>query len=191
MPISAGSSPRAWAHRRFLRTRGGTGRPPGDRDCGRGARQDPCWDRGPDWRERAWSGLASDGQIPGLRRDGGPMSATDTQPANRQSELAGQTVVVLGGSAGIGLATARLAHELGAAVVVAARHEEPLRRVADELGARTSAFDATDPDRLKHFFAELDGPVDHLLLTGPGPYYAPLADFDFDAAARDLATHVL
>jgi NAD(P)-dependent dehydrogenase (short-subunit alcohol dehydrogenase family) len=119
------------------------------------------------------------------------MSATEMRETNMRTELAGQTVVVIGGTAGIGLSTARRAHEFGADVVVAARHEEPLQRVADELGARTSALDATDPDRLERFFADLGGPVDHLMLTGPGPYYARLADFDFDAAAHDLATHVL
>jgi NAD(P)-dependent dehydrogenase (short-subunit alcohol dehydrogenase family) len=76
-------------------------------------------------------------------------------------------------------------------VVVAARREDRLQRVADELGARASAFDATDPNRLERFFAELEGPVDHLLLTGPGPYYGPLAEFDFEQAARDLESHLL
>jgi NAD(P)-dependent dehydrogenase (short-subunit alcohol dehydrogenase family) len=41
------------------------------------------------------------------------------------------------------------------------------------------------------FFDQLPRPVDHVLVTGPGPYYATLADFDFDAAERDVRTHVL
>jgi NAD(P)-dependent dehydrogenase (short-subunit alcohol dehydrogenase family) len=119
------------------------------------------------------------------------MSVTETQAATTRPELAGQTVVVIGGSAGIGLETARLARGRGAEVIVAARREDRLRQVAEELGARASAFDATDPDQLKRFFAELDGPVDHLLLTGPGPYYGPLSEFDFEQAQRDLQTHLL
>jgi NAD(P)-dependent dehydrogenase (short-subunit alcohol dehydrogenase family) len=119
------------------------------------------------------------------------MSVTERQTGTRHAELVGQTVVVIGGSAGIGLETARLARELGAEVIVAARHEDQLGRVAAELGARASAFDATDPDHLARFFAELEAPLDHLLLTGPGPYYAPLAEFDFELAARDLETHLL
>ena len=30
-----------------------------------------------------------------------------------------------------------------------------------------------------------------MLVTGPGPYYAPLADFDFDEARRDVEAHLL
>jgi NAD(P)-dependent dehydrogenase (short-subunit alcohol dehydrogenase family) len=106
--------------------------------------------------------------------------------------LAGQTVVVIGGSAGIGLETARLAREQGADVILAARDPERLRRAGLELGATTiAAFDATDFDRLGRFFNELPRPVDHVLLTGPGPYYAPLAEFDFDEARRDVESHLL
>src|SRR4029079_4917641 len=71
------------------------------------------------------------------------------------SELLGQTVVVIGGSAGIGLETARRARAEGADVVVTARDPERLERAATELGAKWSAaFDATDFDRLARFFGE-------------------------------------
>jgi NAD(P)-dependent dehydrogenase (short-subunit alcohol dehydrogenase family) len=105
--------------------------------------------------------------------------------------LAGQTVVVLGGTAGIGLETARQARAAGAEVVVTARNEDRLEEVARELGVRTAAFDVTDFERLAAFFAGLPGPIDHLLVTGPGPYYAPLADFEVERARRDLDSHVL
>jgi len=106
--------------------------------------------------------------------------------------LADQTVVVIGGSAGIGLETARLARAEGADVILTARDPDRLRRVAAELGARSAAaFDATDFVRLGSFFDELPAPIDHVLLTGPGPYYAPLAEFDFEKARRDVEAHVL
>ena len=38
---------------------------------------------------------------------------------------------------------------------------------------------------------ELSNPIDHVLLTGPGPYYAPLAEFDIDEARRDVDTHLM
>jgi NAD(P)-dependent dehydrogenase (short-subunit alcohol dehydrogenase family) len=38
---------------------------------------------------------------------------------------------------------------------------------------------------------ELPRPIDHVLVTGPGPYYAPLAEFDFASARRDLEAHLL
>src|SRR5215831_15045187 len=118
------------------------------------------------------------------------MSISETKVVDAGRQLTGQTVVVIGGSAGIGLETARLARELGADVILTARNEERLRSVGEELGARVSAFDATDPERLGRFFEELPSPIDHVLLTGPGPYYAPLAEFDFDKAAADVGVHL-
>jgi NAD(P)-dependent dehydrogenase (short-subunit alcohol dehydrogenase family) len=118
------------------------------------------------------------------------MSISEPKVVNAGRQLTGQTVVVIGGSAGIGLETARLARELGADVILTARNEERLRSVGEELGARVSAFDATDSERLERFFEELPSPIDHVLLTGPGPYYSPLAEFDFDKAAADVGVHL-
>jgi NAD(P)-dependent dehydrogenase (short-subunit alcohol dehydrogenase family) len=121
------------------------------------------------------------------------MTATSTVASARPAPaLLGQTVVVIGGSAGIGLETARRARDEGAEVILTARDQDRLQRVGLELGARSiAAFDATDFERLGRFFAELKGPIDHVLVTGPGPYYAPLAEFDFDKARRDVEAHLL
>ena len=106
-------------------------------------------------------------------------------------ELAGQTVVVIGGSSGIGLETARRARDEGATVIVTARDPDRLQRVGRDLGASTAAFDATDFTRLARFFDELPTKIDHVLVTGPGPYYAPLAEFDVEKARRDVEAHLL
>jgi NAD(P)-dependent dehydrogenase (short-subunit alcohol dehydrogenase family) len=107
-------------------------------------------------------------------------------------QLAGQTVVVMGGSAGIGLETARLARSEGAEVILTARNAERLARAAEDVGAAgTSAFDVTDPEALGRFFDGLDGPIDHLLVTGSGPYYAPLAEMDFAKVRADVDQHFL
>ena len=104
--------------------------------------------------------------------------------------LAGQTVVVFGGTAGIGLETARHARANGAEIIVTARNPDRLQEVGRKLEAKTAAFDVTDFDRLRRFFEELTAPVDHVLVTGPGPYYARLRDFDFDEARRDVEAHL-
>jgi len=76
-------------------------------------------------------------------------------------------------------------------LVLTARHPERLQKVARELGTSTAvASDATDFERLAQFFDELPTPIDHVLLTGPGPYYAPLAEFDFEKARRDVESHL-
>jgi NAD(P)-dependent dehydrogenase (short-subunit alcohol dehydrogenase family) len=107
------------------------------------------------------------------------------------AQLLGQTVVVIGGSAGIGLETARHARAEGAGVILTGRDPERLQRAGAELGAhRTAAFDATDPPALGRFFGDLPTPVDHVMVTGPGPYYAPLADLDRERAHRDFDSHL-
>jgi NAD(P)-dependent dehydrogenase (short-subunit alcohol dehydrogenase family) len=107
------------------------------------------------------------------------------------TSLAGQTVLVLGGSAGVGLATARLARAKGAELILTTRSPERLYAVGRELGARIAAFDVSDVERLERFFAALDAPVDHVLLTGAGPACATLGDFDLDAARRAVDAHLL
>ena len=59
-----------------------------------------------------------------------------------EPSLAGQTVVVIGGSSGIGLETARLARSEGAAVVLVGRDPEHLDRAARDVGAVSSAAKA-------------------------------------------------
>ena len=110
---------------------------------------------------------------------------------SRDPQLAGQTLVVIGGSSGIGLETARGAREQGADVIITARDPDRLQRVGLELGAGIAAFDATDFDRLERFFDELHTPIDHVLVTGPGPYYALLQEFDVEEARRDVDAHLL
>jgi NAD(P)-dependent dehydrogenase (short-subunit alcohol dehydrogenase family) len=121
------------------------------------------------------------------------MSTTEvrtTTPASGEPQLAGQTVMVIGGSSGIGLETARRARAEGADVIITARNADRLQSAGIELGARIAAFDATDFDRLGRFFAQLPAPVDHVLVTGPGPYYAPLAELDVEQARREAEAHL-
>src|SRR5262249_58453220 len=66
-----------------------------------------------------------------------------------------------------------------------------LQPVRLELGASIAAFDALDFDRLDRFFDELPSPIDHVLVTGPGPYYAPLAELDFEQVHQDFDAHLL
>ena len=107
------------------------------------------------------------------------------------ARLEGQTVVLIGGSAGIGLETARLAHAEGAEVIITGRNQERLDAAAAEVGAaRTAAFDARDLDVLSEFFTGLPA-IDHVLVTGSGPYYAPLAELDFDEVRADIDQHIL
>jgi short-subunit dehydrogenase len=66
--------------------------------------------------------------------------------------MLGQTVVVIGGSAGIGFETARLASNEGADVVLTARDARRLEQAARDLSARSSvALVADDAAGIKRF----------------------------------------
>jgi NAD(P)-dependent dehydrogenase (short-subunit alcohol dehydrogenase family) len=107
------------------------------------------------------------------------------------NELAGQTVVLIGGSAGIGLETARRARTEGADVVLVGRDPERLRQAAADVGTpRTAAVDATDGTALKEFFDGLDR-VDHVLVTAGGPHYVPLLEMNADQVRDALSDHVV
>ena len=109
----------------------------------------------------------------------------------REPELLGQIVVVIGGSAGIGLETARRARAEGAEVILVGRNPDRLEHAARELGALSSAaFDAADADRLAGFFQALPTPIDHVLVTAGRPYYTSLADMDFEQAHREVDEHL-
>jgi len=119
-------------------------------------------------------------------------TATNAVSSQREPELLGQTVVLIGGSAGIGLETARRARGEGADVVLTGRDPERLERAARDVDARsTAAFDATDAAALKRFFDGLADPIDHVLVTGPGPSYVPLLEMDADQVRQALGDHVV
>jgi NAD(P)-dependent dehydrogenase (short-subunit alcohol dehydrogenase family) len=108
----------------------------------------------------------------------------------REPELDGQTVLVIGGSSGIGLETARRARAEGAQVILTGRNPERLQHAASELGAiSTATFDVNDSAALETFFGHLEVPIDHVMVTAGRPYYSPLADMDFDEARRRILEH--
>jgi NAD(P)-dependent dehydrogenase (short-subunit alcohol dehydrogenase family) len=108
------------------------------------------------------------------------------------AELRGQTVVLIGGSAGIGLETARRARLAGAEVILTGRNPDRLAHAAADVGARTTAaFDATDTASLKGFFGELSGMVDHVMVTAGGPSYVPLLEMSAGQVRDALSDHVV
>ncbi len=121
------------------------------------------------------------------------MSATVTLPRIQlKPELLDQTVIVIGGSSGIGLETARRARAEGAKLILAGRKPEPLQRAASEVDAlSTKAFDATDPALLAQFFRELPTPIHHIMVTAGRPYYGRLIDMDSAQASRALSERFL
>jgi NADP-dependent 3-hydroxy acid dehydrogenase YdfG len=117
---------------------------------------------------------------------------TVAPPTGREPELLRQTVVVIGGSAGIGLEVARRARAEGADVILTGRDPERLQPAASELRALSSAaFDATDPASLERFFQELPKPIDHVMVTAGQPHYGRLADMDYAQTRQALDEHLM
>ncbi len=101
-------------------------------------------------------------------------------------KLTGQRIVILGGSSGIGLATAQAAAKEGASVVIAssrkARVDEALATLPK--GSEGHAVDLTDEAGVKAFFNRI-GAFDHLVLTaGESLQLSRLAETDLATARR-------
>ena len=89
--------------------------------------------------------------------------------ANPTDLLSDQTLVVLGGTSGVGLEVARAAVARGARVVIAGRDRARADAACASLEGEVvaHALDAGDRAALDAFFGEV-GPVDHLVLTLSG-----------------------
>ncbi|MBB5638277.1 NAD(P)-dependent dehydrogenase (short-subunit alcohol dehydrogenase family) [Pedobacter cryoconitis] len=82
------------------------------------------------------------------------------------NSLNGKKVIILGGSAGLGLATAKLADAYGANVVIVSSNEERLQRALKELSLSSTSYavDLTKEEQIRSFFAQI-GNFDHLVYT--------------------------
>jgi NAD(P)-dependent dehydrogenase (short-subunit alcohol dehydrogenase family) len=98
--------------------------------------------------------------------------------------IAGQRVLVVGGTSGIGRATAARCQAVGARVSVAARRADGLRAVHAELGVATHQVDITRAPEVDRMAQEV-GEVDHLAIPGSsGAVLGPFPGLDLEAAAR-------
>jgi NAD(P)-dependent dehydrogenase (short-subunit alcohol dehydrogenase family) len=98
-----------------------------------------------------------------------------------------QKIVIIGGSSGIGLATAQAAQEGGATVVIASRSEEKLKRAKEQLKGevRTYSLDISNIDEVKRFFTWV-GEFDHLVTTAGETANGSCLDMDIEVARKSF-----
>ncbi|HUJ18113.1 MAG TPA: SDR family oxidoreductase [Nitrospirota bacterium] len=92
--------------------------------------------------------------------------------------LKNSKVIVIGGSSGMGLATAKLLAAEGAQVIIASRSREKLDEALQVIGDNAEArqLDFSKEDAVQEFFSLL-GTFDHLVLMGAGlPAWGKLSD---------------
>lgn len=102
--------------------------------------------------------------------------------------LSRQRIVIIGGSSGMGLATARAAAAAGAAVTIASSNQERLKAALTDLPDTCDGHvvDTRDEASVAALFEHV-GELDHLVYTaGDAVRPQPLADVSLDAARQLL-----
>lgn len=105
---------------------------------------------------------------------------------NNTKSLANKTVVVLGGSAGIGLATAKAAAGEGAKVIIASSNQQRVDKALEQLPADSLGFavDLSNEENIKNFFDKI-GRFDHLVYTaGENLVVSDLYKMDLDKSRQ-------
>lgn len=98
-------------------------------------------------------------------------------------QLKGQRFLVVGGSSGIGLATAIAAATAGAAVTIVSRSQDKLDAAGSVIGhgVSTKALDMTDNGAVERFFAD-EGTWDHVAVSAAETARGPVRGLALDAA---------
>src|SRR5206468_500829 len=131
-------------------------------------------------------------------REEDTMSTTATTTPQRP--LAGKVALVAGASRGIGAVTAQAFARAGAAVVLAARDQQALEKVADDVRAEggqalvvpTDVGDPASVERLVQRTLDAFGRLDVAFNNATdGPMPAPLAEIDPDEFDQGIRTNVV
>jgi NAD(P)-dependent dehydrogenase (short-subunit alcohol dehydrogenase family) len=100
--------------------------------------------------------------------------------------LKNKKVVIIGGTSGIGLATAKLATLKGANIIIASSNQQRVDNALQELPNESKGYavDATNESQLKILFEKI-GSFDHLIFTaGEGLILENIADASLETAQK-------
>ena len=109
-------------------------------------------------------------------------------------KLANKTVIVVGASSGMGLATAKYLHQLGAKVVMVGRNQARLEQARSEISDDdriiTIAADMTVALDRQRIIDSVDG-LDHLIVTAADLAYLPVKEFTEEAAMKVVQSKII
>lgn len=102
------------------------------------------------------------------------------------TDLRGSHVVIIGGSSGLGLATAQLVQEQGASVTIASRSSEKLQHVVQRLdGVRAIAADITSEADVQALFSTIEH-VDHVFISAARPLFGKIMETELETFRGDV-----
>ena len=101
--------------------------------------------------------------------------------------LESKRVVIIGGSSGIGLATANLAAAAGAKVIIAGRTQSKLEAARSEIGNDVDIYkvDLTEETSIEELFERV-GSFDHLVITGPAPQFGHFLELNIEQVHQEF-----
>lgn len=101
--------------------------------------------------------------------------------------LENKHVVIIGGSSGIGLATAKMAVAEGAKVIIAGRTESKLTAAREEIGNNVDTYtvNLTEEVSIKDLFERV-GSFDHLVITGPAPQFGHFLELNIEQVHQEF-----
>lgn len=110
------------------------------------------------------------------------------------NRFSGKTILITGGSAGIGLATAQRLTDEGAKVVITGRSEEKLHNAAKYAPSiktvQNDAANPTDGEKLRRVVQQEFGQLDGLFLNAAFGRFGPLSDIAFDDVDAQMRTNI-
>lgn len=106
-------------------------------------------------------------------------------------QLKNRSVLIIGGSSGIGFATAELAQAEGATVTITGRDREKPDRAAQQLGAvKTAIVDITNEVEVQQLMTQFD-PIDHLVVLGASLASGKVVDTPLQELTRPIDERIL